>query len=143
MRRKLNLYKTKTSTNTKKVFVPYLFYAFLALFFTIYMIQLRYLNIEATDKINRHHCLNDFNDEYSGIVLKIGLVNRSKLELVEMTNGLIKYPFGLHYALHRVSPGDSIIKRSGSFDYIVFPARNPLDSFILHKHEKIHCNEVN
>lgn len=126
-------YKNKENAAIASLFL------FLSLL-TIGYFSMRRLTPQYSRNINRTICIKDLNDSYSGVIYQIDTINGSKKRRVILKDGSIKSPTGLYHHLHKLSPGDSIIKRKGIFAYTVFPKGHPIDSFIVEKYPEFNCD---
>jgi hypothetical protein len=91
-------------------------------------------------RVNQRVCKKYYQEDFSGVIADIGIINGSKVKSILFTDNTIKVPRGLYSQLPRIDIGDSIHKRANSFSYVVFPLENRDSSFVLHPYKGYKCS---
>lgn len=96
--------------------------------------------MEGARRVNESLCLKYYQEEFAGIIAKVGIVRRSKVKVILFEDSTIIGPRGMGYQLPKLSVGDSLYKAANSFSYVIFPWENRDSSFVLDPYEGYGCD---
>jgi len=92
----------------------------------------------AVKKNNLTYCEVLKASEYSGKFEKIGTSADGKPALL-FKNGKYYKPYGLWQSVSQLERGDSIVKKTGTFDYEVYRLKDSVHFFLIQAHDHLPC----
>lgn len=85
-----------------------------------------------------NYCQVVKNSEFKAVFSKIGIGKYGK-KTVFYDDGITRKPYGLWQEIGKLKPGDLVIKKSGTFDYIIVSCNLICDTTILMNHGQLPC----